>query len=449
MGMKRDLTQGSITKNMIIFSIPMIFGNLLQQLYNVADTFIVGRFLGSNALAAVGSAYTLMVFLTSIILGLCMGSGSVFAIYYGQGNEKKLKNSIYVSFVLIAIITIIINILVFLFIDEIMYLLRVPEVIYDLMKVYLSVIFIGIGFTFIYNYLSSLLRSLGDSLSPLFFLGLAVVINIVLDVWFISSLGYGVAGAAAATVIAQAFSAVGLLFYAILKVDIIKLKRQDIYFKRDGIQEILQFSILTCMQQSVMNFGILMIQGLVNSFGTVVMAAFAVAVKIDSFAYMPVQDFGNAFSVFIAQNYGAGKTERINQGVKKALYITIGFSLLTSLLVFTFAEPLMLIFINPAETDILRTGVGYLRTEGAFYLGIGILFLLYGYYRAVKMPAVSLLLTMISLGTRVVLAYLLAPIPAIGVNGIWWAIPIGWFLADAVGIFIYFRIKKNKEEVGK
>ena len=200
--------------------------------------------------------------------------------------------------------------------------------------------------------------------------------------------------------------------------------------------------MLTCIQQSVMNFGILMIQGLVNSFGTVIMAAFAVAVKIDSFAYMPVQDFGNAFSIYTAQNFGAGKTERIHKGMKIAFLVSTCFCLLISILVCVFAQPLMQIFIDAKETQILAEGVRYLRIEGTFYVGIGLLFLWYGYYRAIKKPGMSVVLTIISLGVRVLLAYVLAPIPEIGVTGIWWAIPIGWFLADLTGAIYYWKNRK-------
>ena len=203
--------------------------------------------------------------------------------------------------------------------------------------------------------------------------------------------------------------------------------------------EISRFSFLTCVQQSVMNLGILMVQGLVNSFGTVVMAAFAAAVKIDSFAYMPVQDFGNAFSTFIAQNYGAGKRLRIQEGIKSAAKTSVLFCLAISFAVWIFAEKLMLIFVQPQETEILAVGVGYLRIEGAFYWGIGCLFLLYGLYRAVRMPGMSVALTVISLGTRVALAYVLSSIPSVGLVGIWAAVPIGWILADLTGLLYYWR----------
>lgn len=201
---------------------------------------------------------------------------------------------------------------------------------------------------------------------------------------------------------------------------------------------------MTGVQQSVMNFGILMVQSLVNSFGPAVMAAFAATVKIDTFAYMPAQEFGNAYSIFISQNYGAGKTERVKQGTGKAMTVSFAFCGAVSILVFAFARFLMLVFVESGETEIIEIGIEYLRIEGAFYIGIGILFLLYGYFRGVGRPGVSLVLTVISLGTRVALAYILAAVPGIGVLGIWWAIPIGWALADATGFALMRRGREKK-----
>lgn len=438
---KGDLTQGGITTTLLQFTLPMLAGSLLQQCYNIADTLIVGQCIGANALAAVGSAYTLMVFLISILLGLSMGSGTVFSLQYGAGDLSALRRSIYVSLLLIGTVTILLNVAVFLWLDPILRWLQVPYDIYPLMRNYLWIIFWGIVFTFLYNFYAALLRAVGDSVTPLWFLAVSVVLNIGLDLFLILVLDQGIEGAAVATVIAQGTAASGILLYTNKIRPELRLHREDMRFDRSSLREITSFSTLTCVQQSVMNFGILMVQGLVNSFGTVVMAAFAAAVKIDSFAYMPVQEFGNAFSTFIAQNFGARKGDRIRRGVRSAFLITIVFSLIISLLVFFFAKPLMLIFVRPDEAEILRIGTEYLRIEGAFYLGIGILFLLYGYYRAIRMPGMSVVLTILSLGTRVVLSYWLASIPSIGVTGIWWSIPIGWFLADLAGI-TYYRYRK-------
>lgn len=441
--MQKNLTEGSVTKTILLFSLPMIAGNLLQQLYNIADTLIVGRFLGSGALAAVGASYTLMTFLTSIFLGLCMGSGAVFSIRYGEKNQEQLEKSIGASFLLIGITAVMVNLAVFLFIDPIMELLQVPQEIYGMMRDYLWVIFLGILATFLYNFFASVLRAVGNSVVPLVFLAACAILNIVLDLWFVLGLQWGVKGAAIATVISQYVSGIGITIYTYWKMPQFRVKAKYLHPEFSLVKEIAQFSFLTSLQQSVMNLGILMVQGLVNSFGTVIMAAFAAAVKIDSFAYMPVQDFGNAFSTFVAQNFGAKKEARIREGIKKAVLMAMAFCIVISIGVFVFAKPLMLIFVQPEETAILAAGVEYLRIEGAFYCGIGCLFLLYGFYRAVKLPGMSVVLTVISLGTRVVLAYALSSIDAIGVTGIWWSVPIGWALADLVGFLYYRRHKKE------
>lgn len=439
--MYRDLTRGSIAGSLIVFALPMIAGDLLQQFYNIADTLIVGRVLGTDALAAVGSAYTLMVFLTSIFLGLAMGAGALFSIYIGRNDGDSLKSAVFHAFVLIAAVTLVINAAVFLFIDPILRFLQIPDELYGGMREYLMIIFAGLAATFLYNFFACLLRSAGNSAVPLWFLGAAAVLNVGLDLLFVAVLDRGVAGAAEATVIAQYVSGVGLGLYALLRCRDLLPERRHMRLSLATMREIVGMSGLTCAQQSAMNFGILLIQRLVDSFGAVTMAAFAAAVKIDSFAYLPVQDFGSAFSTFAAQNYGAGKKDRLRRGLFSAAALSAAFAAAASAAVVIFARPLMGIFIDAAETRVISAGVTYLRIEGAFYVLIGWLFLLYGFCRAVERPGMSLVLTVISLGTRVALAYALAP--AVGEAGIWAAIPIGWFLADAVGFIFCLRHRRQ------
>ena len=437
--MNNELTRGPVLKSLLWFAIPMILGDLLQQCYNVADTLIVGRFLGADALAAVGSAFSLMTFLTSILLGLSMGSGVVSSIRYGQGDIQGLKERIYASFLLLAGVTVVLNILVFAGTDWIIWFMKVPDEIQGYMKDYLVVIFAGLAGIFLYNYFASLLRALGNSKVPLLFLAVSAILNIFLDLWFVLGLKRGVAGAAEATVISQYVSGIGIAVYAFLKFPLIRPQGEKIRIRLSCMKEIISFSALTCIQQSVMNLGILMVQGRVNSFGPAVMAAFAAAVKIDAFAYMPVQDFGNAVSTFIAQNYGAGQEERIRKGLKYSILTSMAFCLFITAGIWLLARPLMLLFVDAGETAIIAEGVRYLHIEGTFYCGIGCLFLLYGLYRAVGKPGMSVVLTIISLGTRVVLAYALSAIPEIGVVGIWWSVPIGWFLADLTGLAYYWK----------
>ena len=321
--MNRDLTKGSVLKSMLLFSIPMILGDLLQQCYNIVDTLIVGQFLGKNALASVGSSFTLMTFITSIILGLCMGSGALFSIRYGQKDEKGLQEDVCASFFFIALITFILTVISYIFLNQLSVFLHVPHEVWGDMKGYLIVIFIGIPAIFLYNYFASYLRAIGNSMIPLIFLAISAILNIGLDLFFVIVLKLGVEGAAIATVISQYLSGIGISIYSLIKNMQVRaiMKLQYLHLKR--VHKVISFSVLTCIQQSVMNLGILMVQGLVNSFGTVVMAAFAAAVKIDAFAYMPVQDFGNAFSTFIAQNYGAKEKMRIQSGLKSAVCLSV------------------------------------------------------------------------------------------------------------------------------
>lgn len=437
--MNYDLTQGNIMKNLLKFSFPIMVGNVLQQLYNVVDTLIVGRYLGKNALAAVGSSYTLMVFVTSIILGLCMGSSAFFSMQFGRRDQKRLEQGIYMAFLMIGIVTLVLNILVYIGIYGILAFLRVPEEVIPYMKAYLLWIFAGIAATFLYNFVANFMRALGNSFIPLCFLGISAVLNIFLDLFFIRVLMWGVSGAAVATVVSQYIAGVGILLYCLKKYPEVHIKKENRNWNHGILKELLSLSSLTCLQQSVMNFGILMVQGLVNSFGSVVMAAFAAAVKIDSFAYAPVQDFGNAFSTYVAQNFGAGKRERIRKGMRDAVLGAFVFCAVISTLVVGFAKPLMSLFLDESSADAVLVGVGYLRIEASFYFGIGLLFLFYGYFRAMNKPGISVVLTVISLGMRVLLAYILSSIDAIGVTGIWMSVPIGWILADTAGVYFYRR----------
>ena len=441
--MNGDLTDGRITLRLIKFALPLMIGNVLQQFYNLADTLIIGRVLGTDALAAVGSSYTLMTFLTSILIGLCMGSSAYFAIQFGKKDYEALNHSIFLSFVVIGIFTVVLNIFVFASMGWIIRVLQIPLEVQGLAEKYLACIFAGLAAVFLYNFFANVLRAVGNSVVPLIFLGISVVLNIFLDILFVILFGRGVWGAAAATVLSQYVSGFGIMIYYFWKIPLLRIKKRHMRWDVTMLREIFSLSFLTCLQQSVMNFGILMVQGLVNSFGAVVMAAFAAAVKIDTIAYMPVQDFGNAFSTFVAQNYGAGKRERIRQGIRRSLIFVFFFCMLVSFLVCLFAKPLMEIFIRVENIDVIQTGVGYLRVEAAFYFGIGLLFMLYGYFRAVGKPGMSVVLTICSLGTRVALAYMLSGIPAIGVTGIWAAIPIGWIFADFVGVYHYFKMNRE------
>ena len=297
-------------------------------------------------MAAVGSAYALLTFLTSIFLGLSMGAGALFSIYKGKGEKEALKASVYHGFVLIMSVTVILNIAVYLFLDPILHFLKVPAEVWDGMREYLLIIFAGILATSLYNFFACLLRALGNSAVPLWFLAVSALVNVGLALLFAAVWRWGIRGGC--------------------------------FCNHSCTIPFRNWDHLLCFFQ--------MQRALAGS---------------------AVQDFGNAYATFVAQNYGA--------------------------VICIFAEPLMKIFISAREAEVIACGVGYLRIEGAFYCGIGCLFLLYGYYRGVKRPEMSVVLTVISLGMRVLLAYLLSA--RIGEVGIWAAIPIGWGLADLTGLF--------------
>lgn len=294
-----------------------------------------------------------------------MGSSTVFSNLYGAKKIDKLKNSFFISSCLIGLLSLVINFLALFFIDDILFLLKIPQEIWGDTKTYLQ---------------------------------------------------------------------------SIRKVPIIRLKRKHFHFDMNIVKMIGNNSILTSIQQSVMNLGILMIQGLVNSFGVSVMAAFAAVVKIESFAYLPEQELGNAFSTFIAQNHGAKERGRIRNGIRSAIKIITIYGVTVSALIILLAKPIMSIFIDPNETEIIQIGIQYLFIVASFYCLIGYLFMLYGLYRGIGKPGMSIILTVVSLGTRVILAYTLSSVPSIGLKGIWWAIPIGWALADIID---FYRIKRS------
>lgn len=439
-----DLTRGNITGSIIRFALPLAAGNLLQQCYNVADTLIVGRALGPEVLAAVGSSFTLMTFLTSVLLGLSLGSGTLFSLRFGEGDDDELRKSANASFFLISFVTLVLTALSFLSLTFLERALNVPSFVWPHMRIYLLVIFSGIPAVFLYNWVSCYLRALGDSGTPLVFLAVSALLNIALDLILIIAFRLGAGGAAAATVLSQYTAGIGICLFA--RND---LKRIILTGRPDGkrMKGVASFSLLTCLQQSVMNLGILLVQGVVNSFGAVIMAAFAAAVKIDAFAYMPAQDFGSAVSTFLAQNRGAGKSDRVRKGLLSGVVISALYCALASLIIFVAAETLMGLFTG--EKAIIAEGVKYLRIEGAFYVLIGLLFILYGLFRALERPLISLVLTIISLGIRVVLAYTLPALTALGVTGVWMAVPIGWAAADITGLLIYLRGRKNEHNTEK
>ncbi len=299
-------------------------------------------------------------------------------------------------------------------------------------------------FVSLYNAIAALLRAIGDSKTPLYFLIVASVLNIILDLVFVIKFNMRVAGVAYATVIAQAVASILSLIYAYRKVGLLRIKRKEFTFDRRLFPNIAKYSVLSSLQQSIMAIGMVGVQGIVNTFGADIIAAYTAAVKVDSLAYLPVQDFGNAFSTYVAQNLGGGQVDRVKKGVNSAVKIIIIFCIILSIAIITLSGYFMKIFVDPGEIRVIETGIEYLSIVGVFYVLIGFLFMFYGFFRGVGSLNMSIILTVISLGTRVLMAYILSSIPIIGVKGIWWSIPMGWILADIVGFVVYKRGKWQK-----
>ncbi|AFS79724.1 MATE efflux family protein MatE [Gottschalkia acidurici 9a] len=439
--MALDMRSGNPTTQMLKFAFPMLIGNVFQQLYNMVDSVVVGRFVGKNALAAVGSSFSLMNFITLLIIGLCMGSSIVISQYFGADDSQRLKRTISTSFIFIIGLTIFLSITTFIFAKPLLILIKTPVEILDGAASYLRIIFAGLIFISLYNIAAALLRAVGDSKTPLYFLIVAAVINVILDLVFIINFNMGIEGAAYATVIAQAVASILSLIYIFSKVPILKMKRKEFIFDKSLFSVIAKYSVLSSMQQSIMAIGMVAVQGRVNMFGADVIAAYTAAVRVDSLAYLPVQDFGNAFSTYVAQNVGAGKIDRVKKGFISSVKIVLAFCIITSIIILTFSEQFMKMFVDPSEIKVIQTGVDYISVVGIFYLLIGFLFLFYGLFRGVGSLSMCIVLTVISLGTRVVMAFSLSSIPFIAEKGIWWSIPIGWILADIVGFVVY---KKGK-----
>ena len=441
--MVTDMTKGNPKSTILKFAFPMLVGNLFQQLYNIVDSVVVGRFVGKNALAAVGSSFMLMNFFSFVIIGLCLGASAVYSHYFGEKNYSNLRKTIYVSFLSIGIFTAILSIILVFTTKHMLLLINTPQEILLDSERYLQIIFSGLIFIYLYNGCSALLRSIGDSKTPLYFLIMAAIINIILDLVFVIVYDMGVMGVAVATIIAQAVSSILCLVYAFTKISFIRLKREDMVFDKEIALTVGKYSFLTSIQQSIMTFGMVCVQGIVNTFGADTIAAFTAASKIDSIAYLPVQDFGNAFSTYVAQNKGAKNTERILEGVVSASKTIVLFCLVLSTAIFFSSGRLMTIFVNASESNVIKLGVEYLSIISIFYVLIGFLFMYYGFFRGIGALNVSLILTIVSLGTRVLMAYFLSRLPQLAQRGIWWSVPIGWALADALGFLIYKKMKKD------
>lgn len=445
--MVKNLTKGNPLSLLFFFTLPMVAGNLFQQLYNMVDTAVVGKFVGEDAVAAVGSSFPVVFLSVAVASGLSMGCNVVVSQLFGAGRIHEMKSTISTAILSLGILGLIIMALGTILAGPLLRLLGTdPDIMAD-SQLYLRIYFGGAVFLFLYNTLNGIYNAQGDSRTPLIFLIISSLANIALDLLFVIRFNMGVAGVAWATLIAQ-----GLCAVASLVVLVRRLKHMPCEQEREGekiplfhpvaVRRIAQIGLPSMLQQSLVSLSMMLMQGLVNSYGKVLVAGYTAATKIDSLAMMPNMNFGNAMSSYTAQNIGAGRYDRVKEGLKACVFMVVVFSLLITLLIFLFGTQLLSLFLDPGDTTgALGYGMAYMKTVSTFYILMGLLFVPNGLLRGAGDMKAFTLSSLSNLFSRVVIAYALAYLTPLGVNAIWWSIPAGWLVGSSVSLL---RIKSGK-----
>lgn len=367
------MTQGNPLKVMLQFAFPLLIGNLLQQTYNIIDAAIVGQSLGAQALASVGASTSVQFLVLGFCMGSCTGFGIPVAKYFGAGDLKHMKNIIFNGAVLTAVIAVIITVLCTLLCPWILQVLSVQSDIYANAYSYLMIIFLGLPFTLLYNYLSSILRAVGDSRTPFLFLAFSAVLNIFLDLFFILVAGWGCAGAAFATIAAQAISGILCLIVIIRRMEVLWLSKENRVVRGDSITELLQMGLPTGLQFSITAIGSMVMQSANNGLGGDYVSAFTAGAKLKQFTMCPFDAIATSVSVFCSQNYGAGKIDRIHKGLRQGIAVGVGYGLFAGLILIFAGRPLSMIFVSKDASGVLDASAKYLRCMGYFYWSLGIL----------------------------------------------------------------------------
>lgn len=424
--MTGDMTKGSSSKILITFALPMVLGNIFQQLYNTTDAIIVGRFIGKNALAAVGVASPIMSIAIFFIFGICMGASILMSGLFGAGRYSELKKEVSTSLIAGIVFTLGMSIVCILLSKWTLKLIGTPvDILHDADK-FLKIIFGGLIFSFLYNFYSSALRAIGDSKTPLIFLVISCVLNGVLCVVFIAVFKFGVAGSAIATVIAQGISSLLCILYVYIKIPLIRLKWGELVIDKPLLKRTIQYSWISGLQQTFLYIGRLLVQGVVNPFGTNAIAAYNSATRVDAFVLSPGDGFSASISTYSAQNKGAGRQDRISEGYKNGNVIITIYSAATALIVFLGAEIIMKLFVSSSEKEVVLIGVQYLRAMSIFYVLSGFCNIFQGLFRGVGRLRITLIATIMQISVRVILSYILAP--HLGIRSVCYAVGAGWAL---------------------
>jgi len=440
------MTNGNISNHLIKFAVPLVLGNLFQLTYNAADSIIVGRYVGTNALAAVGTANPIMNIVMFLIVGICMGASVLMSEYFGANDIKKFKREVSTTMIAGLIFTFIIIIVSVISIEPILRLIQTPQEIISDATTYLRIIFFGLIFTFLYNVYASTLRSIGDSKSPLIFLIISAILNVVMDIIFVVYFNMGVAGAAIATVTAEMFSSLFCIIYVYKKVPLLHFSKHEIVLDKDLLKRTINYSSVTAMQQTCLYVGKVLVQSAVNPLGVDAIATFNAVNRVDDFAFTPQQSISSAMTTFLAQNRGAKKHDRIKQCLWTGLKIETLYWCVIALLVYFGANNLMNLFVPNEGSKVIELGVVYLHLMAFFYILPAWTNGIQGYFRGMGQLKVTLISTFSQMIGRVTFAYLLAP--RLGIVGIALSCFGGWviMLAYEVPVLIKHRRKQSSKQ---
>ena len=438
------MTEGNIPKHLVAYSIPLILGNLFQLTYNAVDSIIVGRFIGKDALAAVGTASPVMNIVILGISGICIGASVLMSEFFGAKDDAMLKKEMATTTVFGFFFSILVAVAGIVAAKPLLHALRVPDEILDMATVYLRITFLGAPFTYYYNAVSAALKSVGDSKTPLKFLAFSSVLNGVLDCIFIGVFGFGIICSATTTVIAEAASAILCIVYVYWKIPMLKLKKDEFHIDSKLLKRTLQYGSITALQQSCQPVGKLLIQGAINPMGVDVIAAFNAVNRVDDYAFTPEQSISHGITTFVAQNRGAKKKERIGQGFRDGLLLEFFYWILICAAITLFKEPIMTLFVTRGNQQIVELGSHYLGLMAIFYLFPAFTNGMQGFFRGMGDMRITLIGTTVQTVLRVIFVYLLTPI--LGIKGAAYACAIGWSVMLAVEIPYYFLCRKRQKE---
>lgn len=435
------ITTDSPLRLIILFGLPILFGSIFQQLYGMVDSIIVGRFVSANALAAVGATGNISGLLISAATGLTTGASIVSAQLMGARQTQRIKVSISTTLIFMLILSVALSVIGAAGAELLCTWTQVPADIFEDSVTYLRIYMIGLVFLMLYNFFASMLRSFGDSTTPLIFLVISSVLNIIGDLWFVIGLQMGVAGVALATVLSQAVSVLLCILYVSRKVEYFRFQKGEFRFDKALFKEILRMGIPSALQGSVMSLGFVLVQGLINSFGSDYIAAYTAASKMEMLSHLPVDSFAMGYAVYVGQNMGAGNVERTKEGLRKTLAMTGVLCILLAVLLYGIGDKLVGLFVDESETIVIRYGAQFLRTFAPFTVLFAAMNIFNSTLRGAGDSVVSMIAMMCDLGSRVVAAYILCSIPSIGFLGIAYAIPTGWGVAALIS-FIRYRTGK-------